>query len=214
MISRCPLGLPIRYRTDEGTTDFTDSAFLTGMLGLFGSEEKPWKYLELGHGPYGPRLVRHPVGDHNDQRVTKSENTSRDQLVAWASVKTKDEGILRARRYYARKWFINKDFLGLHVTAYLALQGKAYFLFTVLLPFALIWMFFDLLIFHAIVPRFQKVEDQHEINQALCLYSAFGLAKLLLWLHPTPDENMKDYYCTWRNQCEIYEMYLKWKESL
>lgn len=44
MIDRCPLGLPIRYR-DDGTIDFTDSAFLTGMLSLLGStQEKPWMY--------------------------------------------------------------------------------------------------------------------------------------------------------------------------
>lgn len=207
MISRCPLGLPVRIRED-GTTDFTDSAFLSGMLNLFGDVDRKYAYVSDDN-----TIVRHPKGDLSDERVTRSENTSRDQLVAWASTPAWGDLVRATMINYATKWFINKDFLAPHVRFYLFKQAGArapLYLY----PLGFLWMFFDLLISHAIVPRFQKVKDQHEINQALCLYNAFGFAKLLLWLHPTPDENMKDYYTRWRNQGEIYEMYLKWKENL
>lgn len=208
MISRCKLGLPIRIREDEGTIDFTDSAFLSGMLSLFGSkEEKLDLYISK------TELVRHPEGDQNDTRVTLPENTSRDQLVAWSSTKSNNPEVNKTRLHYAKKWFINKDFLGPQIKLYLYIQANekapAW-----LYPLAYLFLFLDLIFSHLISPRNKEVKDQHEINQALCLYNAFGLIKLFLLVHPTPDENMKDYYCGWRNQKEIYEMYLKWKEKL
>lgn len=56
-------GLPVRQR-ENGTIDFTDSAFLAGMLSLFGEEQRLDMYVK------DFRLVRHPFGDENDQRVT------------------------------------------------------------------------------------------------------------------------------------------------
>lgn len=200
MISRDAQGLPIRIRED-GSVDYTDSAFLTGMLSLFGSNiENPWVYATRGG------LVRHPTGD---EYVSNPANTSRDQLVAWMSSFRKCPEFFS----YTSKWFINKDFLPPHVKLYLYIKfGKKAPLW--LYPISYLWMFFDLLISHAIVPRFQKVEDQHELNQALCVYHELGLIKVLLAVHPNPDENMKDYYCRWRNQEEIYQMYLEWKKKL
>lgn len=197
-------GLPVRIR-ENGTIDYTDSAFLAGMLSLFGEEQRLDAYIKDFH------LVRHPFGDENDQRVTKPENTSRDQLVAWASTKDKRIFVRETIHNYARQWFINKDFLTPLVRLYLYKQCRVrppLWLY----PLAYAWMVGDLLQ-HAVVPRFKRVEDQHEINQALCVYNALGLKRLFLAIHPSPDENMKDYYTRWRGQDHIYKMYLAWRDA-
>ena len=55
--------LPVRQRED-GTIDYTDSAFLAGMLSLFGEEQRLDAYVK------DFQLVRHPFGGENDQGVT------------------------------------------------------------------------------------------------------------------------------------------------
>jgi len=215
MISRdIILKLPIRIREDN-TIDYTDSAFLCGILSLFGSEmdrDKLYNYIHSSNA-----LVRHPLGDANDQTSTHPQDTSRDALVAWSSTKTDNPSVNAARLSYARKWFINKDILLPHVRVYLYKQAQAkvdwYNLW--MYPLAYIIVPLDIL-YTAAIARTQTVKAQHELNQSLCLANSYGkfFLKMLLKLHPTPDENMKDYFCSWRNQSEIYEMYLAWKAKV
>ncbi len=206
MISRDSNGIPIRYRFEDGSIDYTDNAFLTGMLGLFGSKQED----QIRHLDENLMLVRNP---HGDEWSSSCLNTSRDQLVAWASVKGLGVvGLVMLQ--YAEHWFINKDILMPHVRLYLYRQAwvKAP-LWLKALGYPM--MFLDI-IFFCLTSNMKKVEDQHEINQMLCLCNSYGrwALKLFFKLHKSPDENMKDYFCNWRNQCEIYEMYLNWRKGL
>ena len=213
MISRDAIGLPIRIREDN-TVDFTDSAFLCGMLSLFGSSSD--KAL-LAKYTKSSQLIRHPTGDQLDQSVIDPISTSRDALIAWSSTKVDDEQVNLTRLNYARKWFVNKDILLPHLKLYLYRQSGHkvdwYNLWLYLVAYK--FLLLDILWF-CLVSRFQTPEKQHEINQMLSLANSYGRfwLKLFFLLHKSPDENMKDYFCTWRNQSEIYDMYLEWKGSL
>jgi len=206
MISRDTTGTPIRYRED-GSIDATDSSFLTGMLGLFGSDEED----QRRHINNDLKLVR----NKNLDAWSKSPlNTSRDQLIAWASVKAKDPITRLVMQDYASKRFINKDILLPHLRLYLYKQAesKAPLWLRIVGP---IIMFLDIGLF-CTIQNTKKVEEQHEINQILCLCNSYGKWALIMFfeLHNTPDENMKDYFCGWRNQGEIYEMYLNWRKGI
>ena len=213
MLHRDELNLPFKYRRD-GSRDITDSAFYTGMLALFGSKEDKEqlrKYVVTrAYEENYNEILRHPKIDQEPKRYT----TSRDQLIAWSSIKTDDRRVNGARLNYARKFFINSDYLLPHIKLFLYRQSGHE------APIYLIPIAYASLVLHlltAIVPSyFQRVEDQHEINQNLCLFSSYGKGwlRLFLWLHKSPDENMRDYWETRRGMGKVYEMYLKWKYSV
>ena len=203
MIHRDELNLPFKYRRD-GTRDITDSAFMTGMLALFGSEEDK---SQLDSYIFAGELLRHLYINNEPKKY----DTSRDQLIAWSAKKTLNTKVNDLRYKYARKFFINSDYLLPHIKLFLYRQsGHEAPIY--LVPFAYAFLVLHLLT--AIVPSyFQSVRNQHEINQNLCLFSSYGKfwIRLFLWLHKSPDENMRDYWETRRDMGEVYEMYTKWR---
>lgn len=204
------LRLPFRENPD-GTTDFTDSAFMTGMINLFLKKTSlienidyvfrcdRLKYLKDW------KIVRHPSAD------IQNLDLSRDQLVAFCSTEINDLRLMYTVRKIAWSGRCNKDILLPHIKEYLLMQTGAisepsYFSKALLVA--------DITYFAAFNNKLRDVKKHQEVNQLLCLCNAYGpkYLKLLYKLYDV-DANQKDYWTRWRGMNDVYEMYLNWKRN-
>ena len=178
--------------------DGGDSAFSTGMMSLWGSEQDT-NLLSWFIVPESFAICRHP----NDPKWKDPKLTSRDQVVAWAA------GIQSPYRtmvmfHYAESGKVNSDILSPLVRLYLYEKSG------VKAPFWIRTLGKAML--HADLFWNAKIKPDHEMNQSICIHHHFGTLPLLLKWHPDLIGNMQDYYCGWRRKPEMFEQFLKFIE--
>lgn len=189
-----------------------DSAFATGIMAFSGSK------LDQELMPYfvfdNFFIVRNPY----QERWNRPELTSRDQVIAFFAGLPEFKffqapnrfdlkvHLLRSCLHYAKSWRVNSDILSFNHKFYLYKCANA----TPppwLYPLAYLNQALDLLWSCFIKP-------DHEMNQSIVMNCVFGkrwIRFLYKW-HPDLEKNVKDYFCGWRNKCEVYEML--WKKVL
>lgn len=142
-------------------------------------------------------LVRHPIQEQWDD----SEKTSRDQLVQFCV--SDSFATERAALSYARKWFINKDFLAPDVKLYLYRCAK---LETPLM----VKIFGNMFLWISLVWN-TKIRPSEEMNQFSCICIKMGpiWCKRFIDWHPNISEAIMSYWSGWRDQKEIGEILLK-----
>ena len=189
--------------------DGGDSAFSTGMMSLWGSEQDT-NLLSWFIVPENFSICRHP----NDPKWKDPKLTSRDQVVAWAAGVHTDYG-KRVIYEYAKSGKVNSDVLSPLVRLYLyGKAGEVAPLYVRVLGLALLSFFPFFLIKNFLLDLAwnTKVKPVHEMNQAICIHHYFRTLPLLLKFHPDLIGNMRDYYCGWRRKPEMFEQFLKFIE--
>lgn len=195
---------------DPNYKDGGDSSRATGIMALCGSEKD--KKIILKHYIGKGLCVRHPY----QPRWSDFRNFSRDQLILLVA------GLLAAGYYFiVRKIFWSRfrsfffcqnthtndglkkkfpdgaDILSPDVIWHMILCGRMWYLY---------WFFPVGILFQFLVLLFNCfVTPWREQNQTFALMSVSGLLPLYLRLHPDFEKAMKDYWCKWRSQEEVFE---------
>lgn len=193
----------------SGVSDNMDSAFTAGILATF--DETFNKNICLKYVTSPGICVRHL----NENVANNPNNFSRDQLVplisglaaleaddicydiliacqkrGWLAQNT-EEDIVGSKK----KWPSGADWLSPSARNHLricageapSLIGKA-------------WLVVDIL-------YASYIDKKHEVNQLLCMCAIAGpvYLKLLKTLKKDLEQNIRDYYCGWRNEPELAE---------
>jgi len=180
----------------QGASDCMDSAFFAGMLATFDypgfDKSLCEKYIDK-HGNF----VRHPVECDN------ALDFSRDQTEPLASgskvMAEKALKIIEARHYIAPNGdiFSPSQFNNLEICAgrKQTLKGKINLIIDIL--YSAYW------------------DKEHETNQLLCMCKMAGpfYLKLLVKLKKDLKQNIRDYYCGWRNEPEFADHLIKYLEK-
>ncbi len=178
-----------------GYMDGGDSASRTGLLALCGSAIDAGllaEFYDLNAG-----LVRHPYQEQWDD-VTK---TSRDQLVMWASGRSK--AVVAAQQRY--NFFVNKDFLAPDVRGHLRRCAglKPTLLQQGWLTLSIWW---------------QSRRPDEECNQLLsmCIVAGPGPLRLFNRLVPNWRQNVMEYWggYPFRDQKEIGKLLIERAEGI
>lgn len=176
--------------------DGGDTASRTGIMALCGSKIDQELMTSFIHED---GLVRHPFQKKwNDPR-----ETSRDQLVCYAA------GLSEVSRYFCGllqnyyKFFINKDILMPDVRSHLRRCAgmKPTMLGNLFLLLGILWS--------------TKIRPNEEQNQIICMVIVAGpfYRDLYMRWHLTWRENVREYWCGWRDQPEIAEALIKKMEN-
>jgi len=196
MIKRDQFDIIIQHAKDDPNyLDGGDSCSRTGIMARTGSirdKANLGKFVTNDH-----QVVRHPM----QPKFNDPKETSRDALVCFfmANAPVQKE----AAFYYAKKWFVNKDFLDpavrlffwktsvIDVPLWLQILGRVW------LSGALLWNCF--------------IMPEHEQNQfaGLCLSTGRRWITLLYWWHPDLNKNIRNYWSGWRDQDEIGFAYME-----
>jgi hypothetical protein len=172
-----------------GSSDAADSAFFAGMLITF---EYPGidKSIVAKYFDKHNNLVRHPI-ECNDPC-----DFSRDQMVPLVSAMNQGLALMYFNKMKDRHFIApNGDVLSSSVVNHLKICAglKPKLLGKLDLILGIAWSSF--------------VDKKHEVNQLLCLckIAGPGYMKLLIMLKKDLDQNIRDYYCGWRNEPEFGE---------
>lgn len=173
--------------------DGGDSARSTAMMAISGSQQDR-QLIKI----WGP-LVRNPfqttISKDNGKAYNDPTGMSRDQVAClWAA--NVIIGCIPNKTFEGN--FVNQDLLD---PSYQWLRAKAEgretgihkTLGTPFLIAGILWQC--------------TIKPDHEVNQMLCMTLALGekYTALLIQLHPDFTGNLKDYWCGWRDQKEIFD---------
>lgn len=196
----------------KGGGDGGDSSRSSGIMATFGSKRDMGNLYFVHSTSRG--FVRHlHQSPHNDP-----SNFSRDQLIPLLSgFKASIENIESTTNYgylqiikdllYDRfskstfKYFPifglcqNKDLLAPDTIWHWIVCGKFKWLYWYA-PLGYLWQILHIL-------YMTKIAPEREQNQTICMAYSSGLIKLWMCLHPNWEQSIKDYWCGWRNQCEL-----------
>lgn len=195
---------------DDGTMDFGDAAFSTGLMAFCGSE------IDLELMPLfikDHKLVRHPystqntgTAPHNDTRAT-----SRDQVIAFFAGQSTNAHVVNACLNYAKSWKVNSDVL---------MPANKFFLYKCanvtpplwLYPLAYFNQALNLLWDCFVAP---KLDATSETNQAVCMNIVFGKwwIRFLVRYHPNIYKSIFQYFGGWRKRSEIAQALVRKIES-
>lgn len=192
----------VTYKEGDSVNDGGDSAFSTG-LNAFGGSEQDYQLMPLFIKD--GKLVRHPfqtintgTAPHNDPNATSADSVKgffaglhgRANEPSHAEVK-------KACLNYANGWRVNKDILtpANRVYLYKCADTKP--------PAWLLAMAYPIFSGEMVTNCF--INPDHEQTQFSAMASIYGKSwiEFLYHNHPNLFKNLDDYFCEWRQRCEI-----------
>lgn len=197
-------GLIVQHRPDEPDyADGGDSCMKTSIAVISGIVSP----MDLGYfTTYNALVVRHP----HQVPYCNPDETSRDQLIPFlAACKLYPEFNIRNKflRTYDftdiiknYKYRINKDLL--------ISPSIQWFMRKCSGDDSYSWLGDKAL--RADILYASKISPEHELNQLMCQCIILGkeYVQLLCKSHPDWRKNLRDYYCGWRDQAELYEAFV------
>lgn len=182
--------------------DGGDSSFSTGLNAWAGSE-KDFQLMPLFIKD--GKLVRHPYQSHSTGTAPHNDPsaTSADQVKGFFAglhgranepthVKVKE-----ACLNYASGWRVNKDVLS---------PANKFYLYKCADTRPPLWLYlFAHVNFSGELLTNTKINPKHEQTQfpvMCCIYGGFWIS-MLKKFHPDLFKNIQDYFCSWRQRCEI-----------
>jgi hypothetical protein len=207
MIVRDDLQIVVQHNASERPNyiykDGGDSCARTGPLALGSELDRKNLVLFVVNVGDHKELVRHPTQNIKAEGMKYAFNdprsTSRDNVIQWAAGVTKDspQECRDVCLYYAKKGWVNKDFLDFACRLYLYEKAgaKAPLCIRVLgkinLGASLVWN--------------TKIKPNDEVNQftLMCIHFGRNWSRRLLTWHPDIGKGLRLYWDGWRNQPEI-----------
>jgi hypothetical protein len=142
------------------------------------------------------QLVRHPTAEgFNDPA-----ETSRDQVVQGLVANVPE--LRSAALYYAKKGWVNKDYLSPEVRYYLYKLAK------IEPPLWVKLLAYPNLVLSMVWNSF--IKPREEQNQFICILTQYPpvFMSAFFLTHPSLRTNLKDYWSGWRDQPEIEQAFL------